>query len=348
MIKIGNKEISINSDPFIIAEVGINHNGELQKAFEMIQVAKEAGADCVKFQTFKASEFVGDKSQMFTYKSEGKEVTESMLEMFSRYEFSEKEWHQIKEKCDELGIIFMSTPQNISDLEILLKIGVPALKVGSDDFTNLPLLKSYAETKKTLIVSMGMSDMSEIFESLSEIGTFQGYPTILLLCTSQYPTPSKDVNLLKLKTLANAFPNLILGFSDHSEGPLASSLAVALGAKVFEKHFTLNKNLPGPDHWFSEDPSSLKIWIDNIREANIMLGNGLLIPTEKELEMRVLARRSVVALRDIKAGEVYTAENIGLRRPGNGLPPKLFKNILGFKSSNELEKGSLLTYKDIN
>jgi len=346
MILINDKEITRESSPFIIAEVGINHNGEIEKAFRMIEIAKEAGADCVKFQTFKAAEFVGDPNQMFTYKSKGEEVTESMLEMFKRYEFSDDVWKSIKKKCDDVGIIFMSTPQNRTDLDVLLELGIPAIKVGSDDFTNIPLLKDYTKTGLPLIVSMGMSDMADIYNSLSAIGTFEGYPTILMLCTSQYPTPPTDTNLLKLKTLSFAFPKLVLGFSDHSQGPLASSLAVALGATVFEKHFTLDHDLPGPDHWFSENPESLKTWITHIKTAYTMLGSEILRPTAKEMQMRILARRSIVILQDIKNGQVLSEQNIGLRRPGNGIPPVMFENIVGSVANQDLKKGKLLNYSD--
>ena len=228
MIEINNQKLKNYGEPFIVAEAGINHNGELVKAFEMIEVAKQSGVDAVKFQTFKAEEFCGDKKQTFTYKSQGKKITESMFEMFKRYEFSRDEWFQIKQKCDDENILFLSTPQNRSDLDLLLELGLPVIKVGSDDFTNLPLLEDYATTKLPMIVSCGMSDLAEVYQALDIIGTFEGYPTILLLCTSQYPTPPEDVNILKLKTLSNAFPDLVLGFSDHTQGSLASSLASAI------------------------------------------------------------------------------------------------------------------------
>jgi len=347
MILINNKEIKKDGSPFIIAEVGINHNGSLEKAFEMIKVAKNTGVDCVKFQTFKAHEFVGDSNQMFTYKSQGKEVTESMLQMFMRYEFNDDEWRAIKHKCDEEGIIFMSTPQNKSDLDLLLSIGIPAIKVGSDDFTNIPLLKEYVKTNLPVILSCGMADISEVYQALDVTGALDGYPIILLLCTSEYPTPPEHVNILKLKSLRNIFQNLILGFSDHTQGPLAASLAVALGATVFEKHFTLDKNLEGPDHWFSEDPESLKIWTDSIRNAYTMLGNSMIKPTSAEKEMRVLARRSIVAIKDIEEGENLTEINIGLRRPGNGIAPVFFNEIIGKLSRGKIKKGSLIKWEEL-
>jgi sialic acid synthase SpsE len=345
-VRIGDRLVGDGQEPFVVAEVGINHNGELDKAFEMIKVAKMAGVNAVKFQTFKAEEFVGDKNQMFTYFSQGKQVTESMLEMFQRYEFTRDEWKLIKTKCDEEQILFLSTPQNRSDLELLLELGIPAIKVGSDDFTNLPLLKSYVQTGLPVILSCGMADLAEVYQSLETVGALDGYPTILLLCTSQYPTPPQDANLLKLKTLSKTFPMIPLGFSDHTQGPLASSLAVGLGASFFEKHFTLDRNLPGPDHWFSEDADSLKVWVDHIRQSYSMLGSPIVRPTDKELEMRILARRSIAAISDIKEGDVLSESNIGLRRPGNGLAPHMWNSVLGKRAAANIAKGDLIKWSD--
>ena len=347
MIKINKQELKNYGKPFVVAEAGINHNGELSKAFEMIEAAKQSGADAVKFQTFKAEEFCGDKTQMFTYQSQGKEVTEPMFEMFHRYEFTRDEWFQIKKKCDDENILFLSTPQNRPDLDLLLELGLPAIKVGSDDFTNLPLLEDYSTTGLPMIVSCGMSDLIEVHQALDTLGTSKGYPTILLLCTSQYPTPSEDVNLLKLKTLADTFPDLVLGFSDHTKGSLASSLAVGFGAVFFEKHFTLDNNLAGPDHWFSENPESLKAWVESIHQSYKMMGSALVEPTSKELEMRKLARRTIVILKDIKQGDELTEDNIGLRRAGSGLAPVLIKEMLGSLALRKLVEGNLLKLEDV-
>jgi N,N'-diacetyllegionaminate synthase len=346
-IIINRRRVGPGQPPFIIAEVGINHNGELDKAIAMVRVARDAGADAVKFQTFKAEEFVGDPGQMFTYSSQGKEVTESMLKMFRRCELPREAWFAIKNECDRQGIVFMSTPQNRTDLDLLLEIGVPAVKVGSDDFTNLPLLKSYTATKLPLILSCGMADMTEVHKSLDAVGTLNGYPTVLLLCTSQYPTPPADVNLRKLATLQAAFPTLALGFSDHTIGPLASSLAAVLGACVFEKHVTLDHALPGPDHWFSEEPSGLLEWVNSIRTANAMLGAAAVEPTEKEKDMRAVARRSVVALRDIAQGEAFTMSNVALRRPGTGLPPEMLETVIGRNSTRAIRAGEPLKTGDV-
>lgn len=345
-IKIGKRILGANASPYLAAEAGINHNGELEKAFQMIEAAKNAGVDAVKFQTFKAEEFITDTSLKFTYKSQGKEVTESQLEMFRRYEFSKDEWHKIKIKCDDEGITFLSTPQNRSDLDLLLELGIDAVKIGSDDFTNIPLLKSYASTGLPLIVSCGMANLEEVQQSLTAIGAFEGYPVVLLVCTSQYPTPPSDVNLRKFETLRNSFPKIPLGFSDHTQGPLASSLAVSFGACFFEKHFTLSHDLPGPDHWFSEDPESLKAWASSIRTAHAMMGSSEVRATEAEEAMKTMARRSIVTLADIDAGTILDLKNIGLRRPGTGLPPSLFESVLGQRVIRRIPKGTLLKPDD--
>jgi N,N'-diacetyllegionaminate synthase len=346
-IAIGGRLIGRDHAPFIIAEAGINHNGELVRALDMVRVAKQAGADAIKFQTFKASEFVGDPDQTFTYRSQGREITESMLAMFRRYELAADAWDAIKAECDQQDITFLSTAQNRADLDLLLQVGILAIKVGSDDLTNVPLLKNYATTKLPLILSCGMADMSEVYRSLQCVGALDGYPTVLLLCTSQYPTPPADVNLKKLATLQSAFPMIPIGFSDHTVGPMASSLACALGACVFEKHFTLSNDLAGPDHWFSESPDGLSTWVQSIRTAYTLLGSDIVRPTEVELEMRKLARRSITAIRDIQMGERLDVSNIALRRPGTGLPPDLFDTMLGATALRNLRAGELLRLGDV-
>jgi len=335
---IDGRRIDIDAAPYCIAEVGINHNGSIEIAKQMIDAAKAAGADAVKFQTFRAAEFCGDPKQLFTYRSQGREVTEPMLEMFQRYEFSTEKWQEIKAYCQQAGITFFSTPQNVSDLEVLLKVGVPAVKIGSDDFTNLPLLKRYAESKLPLILSCGMSDLAEVYQALDTVGWFQGYPVALLLCTSQYPTPPQDVNVSKITTLRNAFPGLLVGFSDHTQGPLAAALARAMGAVIFEKHFTLDHDLPGPDHWFSEEPGGLREWIEHIHTASRIVGNPQLRPTAKELENKREFQRVIVAGRDIKAGEEFTEFNVAMRRVagGKGLPPSLYWRVLGRTATRDI------------
>ncbi|MDP9018840.1 MAG: N-acetylneuraminate synthase family protein [Candidatus Eremiobacteraeota bacterium] len=329
--------------PFIIAEVGINHNGDIATALEMIHVAKTAGADAVKFQTFKAAELVGDRQQQFTYRSQGREVTESMREMFERNELPEHAWDYIKERCEKENILFFSTPQNRSDLDLLLAIGVPAIKVGSDDFVNLPLIRSYAQTGLPLILSCGMSNLAEVYTSLETVGGFDGYPVALLLCTSQYPTPPSDVHLRKLTTLRGAFPHLTLGFSDHTESTTAASLAVALGARIFEKHFTLDRESAGPDHWFSETPESLATWVASIRTSYAMLGNETVRPTEVERRQIGEFRRVVVAAKAIAAGEPFNDENLMMRRdPSGSIGPALYDLLLGLTAKRPFTAGEAI------
>lgn len=326
--------------PFTIAEVGINHNGDMDTAKKMIDVAKESGVDAVKFQTFRANELVGDPKEVYTYTSQGKKVTESMLDMFERYQFEASDWREIYQYCQNKKIQFLSTPQNFSDCKILLDLGVKALKVGSDDFTNIPLLQQYAKTKLPLILSIGMADLAEVYQSLSAIQEISNSSIFLMLCTSQYPTPPCNVNINKLETIKYAFPEVILGFSDHTQGQTAAIMAVTKGALIFEKHFTLDNNMPGPDHWFSENSEGLKLWVKSINEAFHMLGSQEITPTLEEKEMRKLARRSITAIKDISIGEVLSHENIALRRPGNGLEPKHLSQVLGKKSLINLKKNT--------
>ena len=343
---INGRTIGVDHPPYCIAEVGINHNGDLAIAKRMIETAKLAGADAVKFQTFKADEFCGDPEQTFTYKSQGESITESMLAMFKRYEFPPEHWQEIKRHCEKNEITFFSTPQNITDLDLLMKIGVPAIKVGSDDFTNLPLLQTYAKSKLPLILSCGMSDLAEVHQALETVGWFDGASVALLLCTSQYPTPPEDVNINKLTTLQHAFPGLLVGFSDHTQDSLAAALAIARGARIFEKHFTLDQQMPGPDHWFSEDPKGLTEWINTIHTADRLLGSPYLRPTKAEQLMRRIARRSVVAVIDIAIDDVLSTSNIGLRRPGDGLSPSIFNDLLGLQATRAIRKGERLAVGD--
>ncbi len=345
-IKIGNRVIGNGCKPFIVAEAGINHNGDIEKALEMVRIASSANVDAIKFQTFKAEEFVNDSSLMYTYKSEDKEITEPLMDILKRSEFTTEEWFRIKKECDKQKILFFSTAQNRTDLELLLELNVPAIKVGSDDFTNIPLLKDYSKTGLPIIISCGMSDLGEIYETLSSLGSFNGYPTILLHTTSLYPTSASDANLFKIKTLKNIFPSIPVGFSDHTIGHRASSIAIGLGACLVEKHFTLNHDLPGPDHWFAEDPSGLLEWVNSINESFKMLGNGVLEPTSEEQKMKEVARRSIVAIQDIRLGEKLNESNIGLRRPGYGLPPRLILQIFGMIATRNIKKGTLLNYGD--
>ncbi len=344
--KINGTPVGTGLEPYCIAEVGINHNGDFDLAKKMIDVAKDSGADAVKFQTFTASEFCIDDSQQFSYFSQGKEVTESMLKMFSRYEFKKHQWAELKNYADEINITFLSTPQNKKDLGLLLEIGMTAIKIGSDDFTNIPLIRSYAAANLPIILSCGMSDLAEVKLALETVGWRRGHEVILLVCTSQYPTPIQDANIRRLETLRKLFPELILGFSDHTQGFLAATCAVALGACVFEKHFTLDNGSPGPDHWFSANPVDLREWISAIKQSALTLGSPEIEPTIEEQSMRTMARRSVFAISSIAIGDEFSEKNIDVRRPGGGLPPIYMDEILGLKAKRNIKSGTPLEKGD--
>lgn len=345
---IGNKSIGKYCEPFIIAEAGINHNGDVELAKKMILAAKEAGVDAVKFQTFLTDEFIQDKEEMYTYQSQGIQVTESQYEMFKRTEFSEKEWNEIKIFCDQQDIIFLSTVSGIEGLELLLRIGIDAIKVGSDDFVNIPLLRKYETYGLPMIVSCGMATEEEIETALRTLQIHKGHPVCLMLCTSEYPTPPGDVNARKLLTISKKFPEVVPGLSDHTQGSTAATVATAYGARVFEKHFTLDHNLPGPDHWFSANPAELKEWVDGIRTAYIMLGTSELEPTETEKKQRSVMHRSITAAAEIKAGDMFTSENLILLRPGDGIGAVHWDKMMGRKAKKDISRGVKLTWEDVN
>jgi len=312
----------------------------------MIDEAKKAGADAIKFQTFKASDFVSNKNEKYSYISKGKKVTESMLKMFERHEFNEKQWKEIANYCKSKKIIFFSTPQNITDLNLLLKIGIPAIKVGSDDLVNLPLLEEYSKKKLPMIISTGMGKELEIDEAVKTIEK-NNKNLAILHCVSSYPTDLDDLNLNKIITLKKKYPKHIIGFSDHSQGIFAAEISVALGAKIFEKHFTLDKNMDGTDHRFSASPAEFKEIVQKIRNVEKALGKPDLKPTKKEEKMRKICHRSIVASKEILKNEKLTKQNITVKRPGTGLPPKYYKKILGKKAKKDIKKNDLIKLEEI-
>lgn len=346
-ISIDGKKIGENYPPFIIAEAGINHNGDMNLAKKMILEAKKAGVDAVKFQTFYAKDFIQDRTVTYTYKSNGVEVTEPIIDMFERCEFTADQWKELKEFCDEEKILFLSTPGNVSDLELLMSIDVKAVKVGSDDFVNIPLIRRYAKEQVPLLLSCGMATEDEIDLTLKTAGLYENKELCLFLCTSEYPTPPEDVNIRKLLTLHEKYPELILGLSDHTIGSVAAVMAVAYGAKVFEKHFTIDHNFPGPDHWFSEEPDGLKKWVSDIRTASQMLGSSQLNPTHKEMEIRDEYHRSITTLCNIRKGEVFSEKNLCMRRPGNGMSGSMWDSVIGKCARHDILKNQQLKMEDV-
>lgn len=343
--KIGNKVVGGDNAPYIIAEAGINHNGDMGIAKEMIEAAARVGVDAVKFQTFKTEEFLTDKTVPYTYLSQGVEVTESMFDMFKRTELSDAEWRELSSYCDACNVDFLSTPASTAGTRFLADIGSVAIKVSSDELTNIPQIKEYASVGLPLLVSCGMGSADEIKRMLDAVNPKEN-DVCIFLCTSQYPTPPEDVNALKLLEMRKSFPDVVLGLSDHTQGSTAAVLSVVLGACVFEKHFTLNHDLPGPDQWFSSEPEELAEWVRGIREAHEMLGSSVLEPTAAERALRSEFRKSIVTLMPIQAGELLTSANIGLRRPGTGMPPEKFDAMIGKHATRDLAADHLISDED--
>jgi N-acetylneuraminate synthase/N,N'-diacetyllegionaminate synthase len=305
----------------------------------MIDLAKNVGVDCIKFQTFKAKELSADPNLKYNGKTQE--------EFFQHYEFSEDQWKEIIDYCKEKKIIFATTAQNPSDLDFIFSLtDMPFIKVGSDDLTNLSLIEYYAKKKKLMIISTGMAYKEEIKDALDSCRKTGNRNVIVLHCVSSYPVEAQDINLARIKALRDNF-GVIVGFSDHSKGIYASLGAVALGAKVVEKHFTLDKNMPGPDHCFSADPEELKQLVQGIRYIEKAMGNFEIKPTQKEQKMRKLVRRSIIASKDILKGQKIISSDIEFKRPGTGIPPKFISKVIGKKSIKNIKKGELITFKKI-
>jgi N-acetylneuraminate synthase/N,N'-diacetyllegionaminate synthase len=346
-VKIGERWIGDGKPIYIVAEAGINHNGDVDLAKGMINEAKTCGVDAVKFQVFKAEEFVSDPNSTHTYRSQGKLITEPQLDMFKRYEFEVDEWKEIFEYCKNKNIEFFATPQNPSDLDFILSIvDMPVIKVGSDDLTNLELLEYYAKKNKPLIISAGMAYISEIEDAVNTIRNTGNKDLIVLHCVSSYPADAEEVNLRKILTIKQAFV-VVVGFSDHTIGCTAAVGAVVLGAEVIEKHFTLDKNLPGPDHWFSANPDEMRELVDEIRFIEKALGSGIIEPTPKELEMRKIARRSIVASKNIAKEDFISKDMLDFKRPGTGLAPKFVEYIIGKKVKVDIKRNEQITFDKV-
>jgi len=340
-LKVEGYTIS-NHHPFIVAEVGINHNGDMGLAKECIAAAAEAGADSVKFQSYKTEDFIFDRSLMFTYLSQGKKVKESQFEMFKRCEINRDNILFLKQECDKHGVNFHSTPTSLAGIKDLEFVGSQLLKNGSDYLTNLELIRAMGETGLTTVLSTGMATLTDIDEAVETFRSTGNEKLILLHCTSAYPTPAEEVNLARLGTLSSAF-GVPVGFSDHSKGVTAAVAATVLGTCWIEKHFTLDRNLPGPDHWFSMDPSELTELVDSVRSAEKMVGDAKIIPTVSELESRKNFRLSCVARDTLEKGHVVTDTDIVFRRPGNGLVPRDSKHIVGRVVKEVISAGSVFS-----
>ncbi len=339
-IKITNKFIGKQHSVFIIAEAGVNHNGSLATAKKLVEVAKKAGADAVKFQTFKSEDLVTQSADMTQYQQKNTGKKESQLLMLKKLELKNKDFIALKKYCDQKNIIFLSTAHTKDAINFLNSL-MPAFKIASGDLTNIPFLEAVAKKKKPLIVSTGMANLEEIKEAVTVIKKAGNNKVILLHCTTNYPCPLEDVNLRAMLTLKKEF-NMPVGYSDHTEGFWVSVMAVAMGAEVLEKHFTLDKNLPGPDHKASLEPKELKEMVDRVREMEKILGSGIKKPTVSEKKIAIIARKSIIAKKYILKGQKITRDMLVIKRPGNGIEPKYLNNIIGKKAKKNIKKESLI------
>ncbi|SDH74845.1 N-acetylneuraminate synthase [Vibrio xiamenensis] len=352
----------------IIAEAGVNHNGQEKLAFALVDVAHKAGADIVKFQTFKAKNLVTEEAKQADYQVTNTQKQESQLAMLSRLELSFEVHHKLIEYCNSLGIEFLSTAFDLESLAFLVNdLGLTRLKLPSGELTNAPLVLAHARTGCDLIVSTGMATLSEIETALGVIAygytadeekepsmqSFQeayasdsGQKALrekvtILHCTTEYPAPVEEINLKAMDTLGQAF-GLASGYSDHSEGITIPIAAVARGAVLVEKHFTLDKNMEGPDHKASLEPQELEAMIKAIRQVEIALGSNVKTPTVSEVKNKSVARKSLVAATDIREGEELTKSNLTIKRPGSGLSPYLYWDFIGRKATKSYKAGELI------
>lgn len=318
----------------IIAEAGVNHNGDLNLAKKLVDAAVDAGADVVKFQTFKAIDLATAQAEQATYQKKALHQAQSQLQMLQRLEFKTEHHLEIISYCDRKGIEFLSTPFDLKSITFLQSLNLQRWKIPSGEITNLPYLRQIAVSKKPVILSTGMSSLGEIEEALKALEN-SGLPRsliTLLHCTTEYPAPIKEVNLRAMHTLRQAF-KVAVGYSDHTPGIAVPTAAVALGATVIEKHLTLDHNLPGPDHLASLEPDQFASMVTAIRNIEQALGNGIKSPTPSELLNIPVVRKSLVASRPISAGELFTEDNLTTKRPGTGISPMFWDEWIGRPAS---------------
>ena len=324
----------------IIAEIGVNHNGDVSTARKMIKVAKECGADIVKFQTFNTDALTSKFAKMAEYQKKNLGEEKSQKDMLKSLALSYDDFKELAEYCKKVGIMFLSTPFDIGSVHFLNSLQ-DIWKIPSGEITNYPYLVEIAKTGKKVILSTGMCTIDEVEDALKVLKTNGATDITLLHCTTDYPAPLESVNLKAMLTLKEKF-GCPVGYSDHTKGIEVSVAAVAMGAEVIEKHFTLDRNMPGPDHKASLEPNELKELVDAIRNVEKALGDGNKKPTESELLNRAVARKSIVALKAIKAGELFTEDNLTTKRPGNGISPMRWNEILGTRAKRDYEEDELI------
>lgn len=331
------------SKTLIIAEAGVNHNGSIDMAKRLIEVAAEAGVDYVKFQTFKSEKLVSRHATKADYQKANTGGEDSQLKMLQQLELSRHDHFLLIEHCKKCGIKFLSTAFDLESIEFLHSLNLDLWKIPSGEITNLPYLRSIAQKGGRVIMSTGMCDLSDI-EAALKVLTSNGTPEeniTLLHCNTEYPTPWNDVNLRAMHDIAKRF-NIPVGYSDHTRGIEVPIAAVALGATVIEKHFTLDNNLPGPDHKASLKPHQLKAMVDAIRHIECALGSGAKQISESERKNIAIARKSIVAACHIKKGEILTEKNITVKRPGGGISPMQWDNIVGTYATKDFSTDELI------
>jgi N,N'-diacetyllegionaminate synthase len=342
-LTIGKKELGSQHPCFIIAEAGVNHNGDTALAKKLIDAAIEAGADAVKFQTFKAENIVTPTAEKADYQKHTTGAGESQYEMIKKLELSETDFRDLSDYAKEAGIIFLSTPFDEESVDLLDQIGVPAFKVPSGEITNFPLLKKVGQKSKPIILSTGMATLGEVEEALNYLKKHGAAEIVLLHCTTSYPAPVASVNLRAMETLRYAF-QVPVGYSDHTEGITIPIAAATMGACVIEKHFTLDRTLPGPDHRASLEPQELAAMVKAVRDVELAHGDGIKGPTEEEEAIKRVARRSIVAKCDIRMGEVLTEGNLAIKRPGIGIEPRYLDSVMWKKARVPIRRDQVIQW----
>lgn len=326
---------------FIIAEAGVNHNGSLEIAKKMVDSAKDIGADCIKFQTFVSKNIVSKNAEKAAYQKVQTEVSESQFDMLKRLELSFSEFVELKEYCLRNEIEFLSTAFDIESIHFLDTLGMQRWKIPSGDITNLPYLIEIAKLKKEVILSTGMCTIDEIEDALITLKKYGTNNIVILHCTTEYPAPYAEVNLNVLKRLRERF-NVHIGYSDHTKGIEVPIAAVALGATVIEKHFTLDQNMDGPDHKASIEPLEFKNMVTAIRNIELSLGTDIKQPTLSEQKNMIAARKSIIAKKDILKGECLTEENLTVKRPGSGISPMRWFEVVGKIANKDFKEDDLI------
>lgn len=326
---------------FIIAEAGVNHNGSFELAKQLVDKAVWAGADCIKFQTFNSKNLVSKNAQKAEYQKKTTDSSESQLEMLKKLELSKEEFIELRDYCNQKGIMFLSTPFDLESIDFLASIGVKTWKIPSGEITNYPFLRAIGKRKESVIMSTGMCSLEEVRDSLKVLKEFGTTDITLLHCTTEYPAPYDSVNLKAMLTLQNEFGYKV-GYSDHTNGIEIPVAAIAMGATVIEKHFTLDKTMEGPDHKASLEPEELRQMVLSIRNVEAAIGDGIKQPSDAEKKNIVIARKSIVAACDIKKGEVFTENNLTAKRPGNGISPMQWEKILGKSAIKDFETDEMI------